>query len=507
MRPSRRHKRRALRLAAWTFAAALAIALCAQPAASQEQSAEGDLPSARDELATQYAADLEELAAWCDERGLADEASATRERAAARDPRKLYLVDPPSRIGPAPSPEGATEDAVRWHERFHRLRQGQAEKLFDLARQAARKDRTSLAVELLLAAGLEDPDHEAVRRLFGHKKSGGEWRSDFDIRQLKNHVWHETFGWLPRDHVPRYERGERYAAGRWISQEQDARLHASITNGWKVRTEHFTVTTDHSLEAGVRLAGRLEGLHRAWRQAFARYFASEAEVKRFILGRGALSPAAADRYEVVYFKDRDEYQRQLRRSVPADLVTQGIYLPDQRTAYFYAAENSADPGDEGTLYHEATHQLFSECRAGRRRTPQDLGERANVWIIEGIACYMESLAREEGRFTVGGAEAVRCRDARHRLLADGFYVPLVELAALGKRELQGHEQIAMLYSQSAGVSHFLMHFDEGRYRDALMGYLEAVYDGRDDVDTLSEVTGQSYAVLDRQYREFMAEDR
>lgn len=500
-----RNKVLALRCAAWTFLAMLATVLCPLPAVSRGQPAEHDLLSSRDDLAARYAADLEELAQWCDERGLADEAAATRQRAATRDARKLYLVDPPTRVGPPSPPEGASEDAVRWRERFHRLRQGQAEKLFELSRQAARGNRTSLAVELLLVAGLEDPDHEAVRRLFGQRKSGGEWRSDFEVRQLKNHVWHETFGWLPGDHVPRYEAGERYAAGRWMSQEQDARLHARITNGWKVRTEHFTVTTDHSLEAGVRLAGRLEDLHRAWRQVFARYFASEAEVKRFVLGRGALAPTVADRYEVVYFKNRDEYQRELHGSVPAQFVTQGIYLPDQRTAYFYAADDSADPGDEGTLYHEATHQLFSECRGARRRSSQNLGEKSNVWIIEGIACYMESLAREDGYYTVGGADAVRCRDARHRLLQDGFYLPLVELAGLGKRQLQEHEQIAKLYSQSAGLSHFLMHFDRGRYRDATMGYLEAVYDGRDEANTLEQLTGQSYDALDRQYREFIAE--
>ena len=483
--------------------AVLAILSLAQPAAAQPAPSDA-LLSARDELAGKFALDLEELAAWCDERGLTAEATLTRSRSAPRDARKLYLVDPPALPGPSALPVDAGEDAARWQERFHRLRQGYAEKLFDVARDAVRAKRTSLAVELLLAAGLEDPDHEAVRRLFGQELHRGEWRSDFEVRQQKRDiVWHDAYGWLPQDHVQRYENGERFSAGRWMSVEQDARLHADITNGWKVSTEHFTVTTNGGLEAGVRLAARLEGLHRAWRQAFARYFASEAEVSRFILGRGALGPPAGGRHEVVYFKNREEYQKQLRGSVPADFVTQGIYLPDQRTAYFYAADGGDEPGDEGTLYHEATHQLFSECRAARRRADAAIGEQANVWIIEGIACYMESLRREDGCFTVGGADAVRFRDARFRLLEDGFYLPLVELAALGKRQLQRHEQIGMLYSQASGVTHFLMHYEQGRYRDALMGYLEAVYDGRDAADTLSLLTGQSYPLLDRQYREFL----
>ena len=38
-------------------------------------------------------------------------------------------------------------------------------------------------------------------------------------------------------------------------------------------------------------------------------------------------------------------------------------------------------------------------------------------------------------------------------------------------KLQKDPKIATLYSQSAGLTHFLIHYDHGRYRDALVAYL------------------------------------
>ena len=95
------------------------------------------------------------------------------------------------------------------------------------------------------------------------------------------------------------------------------------------------------------------------------------------------------------------------------------------------------------------------------------------------------------------------RAAQYRLLHDDFYVPLQEFTALGIERLQKDPRIATLYSQAAGLTNFLVYYDGGRYRDALVAYLVAVYTGRDDPDTLAKLTGVSYSTLDKQYHEFM----
>ena len=199
----------------------------------------------------------------------------------------------------------------------------------------------------------------------------------------------------------------------------------------------------------------------------------------------------------ILFRNRDDYIEAWKKEQPNIELSTGFYLASQREAYFYVAEGEQD---DTNLYHEATHQLFSEIRPVSR----ELGRDENFWIIEGIACYMESLAEQEGWTLLGGNDAVRLRDAQHRLLVDNFYVPLAELIGLGMEQLQRDPRIAKLYSQSAGLTHFLMHGASGRYREPLVEYLVAIYTGpRSRRYTRQRLTGEADAGLDEQYREFL----
>ncbi|NQT39339.1 MAG: hypothetical protein HQ581_17715, partial [Planctomycetes bacterium] len=108
----------------------------------------------------------------------------------------------------------------------------------------------------------------------------------------------------------------------------------------------------------------------------------------------------------------------------------------------------------------------------------------------------------DGYYTLGGLDDVRLNAARYRLLKDGFYIPLAEFTQYTAKRIQSDPKIATLYSQAAGLTHFLIHYEGGRYRDAVVDYLTAFYNGKDAAATLSRLTGTSYAELDRQYRQF-----
>ncbi|MBX3414425.1 MAG: hypothetical protein KF708_17185 [Pirellulales bacterium] len=457
--------------------------------------ASDDLTAARHELEAKYTAELESLAAWCDERKLADEAAETRAQWHELDPRKVYLSVLRSKIEDTAEGE-ALRHSAEWRARFTKLRHAQASARFDLAQKAIRQGRPSLAFELVLSALHDNPDHEPSRRLLGYQRFRGAWHTPFEIRKLRaGQVWHEKFGWLPASYVERYEQGQRFTGGRWMSAADEARARSQIADGWRIETEHYDITTNHSLEAGVALGVELERLHLVWRQLFASYNANAGQLASLFEGR-ATQRSSGPRHRVVFFRDSDDYRAALSSILPPDVETTGFYWGDRRTAFFYATEDD----DRGTLYHEATHQLFSETRP----TSRDVGSRANFWLIEGIACYMESLAREEGYDTVGGADAVRYGDARFRLLESKFYVPLAQLSGAGMRDFQQDPNLPLLYSQAAGLSHFLMHYDEGRYRDALVALLSLLYAGQDRPGSLPELTGKSYSELDQQYREFMS---
>lgn len=470
-----------------------------------------------------YRQQLAELADALVTAGDAATAERVRDWARPRDPRKLYLpqfpesdlaaedsAEPPNAegaTGPAervPVPGEAATDSTTQVEPasdpppFAELRRQQAEVWFELARRAIRQRRVAAAFDLVLAAARENPDHAGARQLLGYVRSRERWHTPYEVRKLRaGQVWHPRFGWLPATNVPRYEAGERQYGGRWIPAAEEARLRQDLTRGWRVETEHYLVTTNHSLEAGVALGRQLERVYRAWHQVFAGYVTTAAQLAQMLEGRPP-PRSSGERFQVVLFRTREQYNAALRQTIVADIgLTTGLYLNDARRAYFFASENP----DPTTVVHEATHQLFSETRSA---VPIP-GGQANFWIVEGVACYMESLAEERGYLVLGGSDAIRFRDARYRLLESQLYVPLEVLTAAGAGVFQRDPDLPKLYSQSAGLAHFLMHADGGRYRDALTQYLVAVYAGDDTPATLSNLTGAPYARLDEQYKSFVAD--
>ena len=443
------------------------------------------------EMRAKYVADIRELATWCQKHDLTDESQKTLQAIPPKDPYKFYSPILPDQMAPAKLPAGASEKAVEWNARFAKLRRDHASSLYDMAKHAARNGHAGLAFELAVAAIQADPDYEPLRRVFGYQKYRDQWRTAYEVKRLRSgYVWSDKFGWLPKAYLRRYEDGQRICEGRWITADEDARRHRDIQSGWNIETEHYAIRTNHSIEAGVALGVKLERLCRLWQQLFLPYYASEADVVALFDGR----PKAPSRvqYRVVYFRNRDDYKKAMQATMP-NIETCGVYRIG--CAYFFVDEK----GDDRTLYHEASHQLFYETRP----VVADAGQNANFWIIEGIAMVMESLRQENGFNVLGGFEDERMYAARYRLIESKFYVPFQQFTAFGREKLQNDPRIATLYSQAAGQANFLVYYDGGRYRDSLVAYLVAVYTGRDRPDTLSQLLHTDYKTLDKQYQDFM----
>jgi len=448
------------------------------------------------DLRTRYVADIKALAEWCEANGLSEEAKTTRHVLPPAEPDKLYLPVLPDTVGSAALPDNSPANVVEWDARLGRLRRDYASALFDMARRVVRVGRAAMAFDLVITAVAANPDSEPIRRLLGYQKFQDHWYTQYEWKKLRGgFVWSNQFGWLRKDHLRRYEAGQRFYNGRWITAAEDAEFHRDIESGWLVETEHYSIRTNHSIEAGVAMGVKLERMHRLWRELFVRYFASEADVLALFEGHPKALFTGASRHNVVCFRDRDGYLRALRGVMPNIDVTVGMYIERNRQAYFFVG----DKDDDRTLYPEATDQLFHESRP----VAPGVAYRANFWIVEGIAMYMESLRQENGYYVLGGFEDERVNAARYRLLHDKFYVPLAEFSTYGMERLQRDPRIATLYSQAAGQTSFLIYYDNGRYRDALVQYLVAVYTGRDNPTTLSSLTGVSFADLDKEYRVFL----
>ncbi|MCE9604255.1 MAG: hypothetical protein K8U03_05050 [Planctomycetia bacterium] len=451
----------------------------------------GEIATAYEAEAARYRAQLAELAAWCRERNLAAEEKRVAGWLPKREPDKSYFF----LITPDVATPGDTVKDSEFAVRFRTLRNEHAERLFALARTAAKEQEYSTAVQLAYETLRENPLHEAALKLLGYQLLDGRRLSYFELTKRRaGQAWHAEFGWILQSHVARYEAGERYLSGKWVAAAEDARLHATIDRGWNIDTENFRVRTNHSLEEGVRLAERLEKMNQVWRQLFARYQTPEAEWKRLFDG-GAPRELPRKRFNVVYFRTREEYVAALIKREPRIEITAGIFMNDDDTAYFFAdPEKNNDP----FLFHEVTHELFSLSK----RT-LNVGAKGNFWIVEGIACQMESLILHDDFAELGGVDNPRMRAARFRLLDTKFYVPLLEFTALTRTQMQSDSRIAMLYSQASGMASFLMYGEQGKYREATVDYLDAIYLGRDTPLTLTQRTGRSYAELDADYRRYI----
>jgi hypothetical protein len=151
-----------------------------------------------------------------------------------------------------------------------------------------------------------------------------------------------------------------------------------------------------------------------------------------------------------------------------------------------------------------THQLLQETGDAAR----DIGARGNFWIVEGVALYMESLRIFEtggqvDHVTLGGWDADRLQFARHHVFNGKFQMPLADLTSLTRDSMQKHKDIKRLYSQSAGLAHYLMDGQSGKHRQATIAYLAGVYAGRDDPGVLATLTQTPFGAHDAAYRDYL----
>jgi len=503
---SRRRRTAAFRALVAVVASLFWLSIGPRPVAAAE-----DYLSAALKLTEDFRANLEQLAALCEQRGLSEQAAQTRGWVKPPDPTRLFVSVLPVEIGPPAPPEGASADVAAWHKRFYELRSEQAGDYYALARKAVKARHASLAFDLIMAALHEDPDHKSIRQMLGFRQYRGQWLTNYEMKRAQEgYLWHERFGWIKRNLVGQYEEGKRPSDKGWITAEEDARLHADIRNGWVIQTEHYNILTNHSIEEGVALGAKLEGLYRVWKQLFIRYYASEAQVAGLFEGRAA--KLQLPQHNVVHFRNRQEYVAALSPGYPSIGISLGIYISGptpvpttgpppiskKSAMYFFAGEDSDVP----TLYHEATHQLFHESR----QVSPMVGQGGNFWVIEGVAMYFETLKQENGSHVLGGFDTERVEVARIRLFEPKyrFYEPLAKFCELNITDIQSDQDlIAKRYTQAAGLFFFLMHYDNGRYRDAAVAYLNAVYSARDTVKTLRQLARTTYEELDRQYAEFM----
>lgn len=399
------------------------------------------------------------------------------------------------------------------HFRFQTHSENYADALYLLARKSLTKSPTFgfKLINLVLAI---HPDHPKARSLRGYIRQADEWMTPFERDQRRaGKVEHPRYGWLKKSHVERYEQGERNFMGNWLSAKKEAEIRRDFRYAWTVRTEHFQIKTNHSLEKGAELGQKLEVFYNYFKQTYAAFYNSPEQIKQLLETTTGRSKTRSQLYKINHFHNKEEYVKKLIKRVPRIAMTNGLYQLEDRTAYFYY-----DPlaNNDATVYHEVTHQLMYESHLKQR----DIANKGHFWIVEGIANYTESFRvkpngngfNDDGfTYEVGDPRFIRFYWARKRLLEEDYFVPQHQFSRISRIVYQtGTEaQLQKRYSQAAGLAHFYMHYKKGRYRNALMIYMAQIYHSspriQRDIHGLDELTGVDYPTLDRQYREYIQE--
>ena len=459
-----------------------------------------------------FAAQMETLAREVEGLGAATDAETLRTLALQPEERTLQLMVLPDR--PLPQVAADLPPAERnWRQRQRALEADYALALYKLGNQAKSASQISLAWRFIREAAYRNPDLASARAALGFVLYDNHWMTPFRKQMLtRGNVWSDQWGWVPAVDLPRYQQGLRRAPnGGWEQADKVNAMRANWADSWEVDSEHFHVRSNHSLERAVEISVELERFYDYFVREFSAVFMTPQQMTSLL--KGGADVVSSKRHHVHYYRTQKEYQERLIKKQPEAAFSNGLYRPDDRIAHFFDRPGENDVVAE-TMYHEVTHQILSE--SARKTVGLDNWVGGDFWLVEGLACYLESF-RPQGRTgEVGDPRHPRIAWARKFLVEDGFHVPLERFTGLTQLEYQcadmlnGPERIRRLqqhYSQAAGVTHFFMHYRDREYREALIEYLAQIYSAdqqkRRNNATLAELTGVPFAELDRQYQEYM----
>lgn len=359
--------------------------------------------------------------------------------------------------------------------------------------------RSAEVIRLLFLVLRDDPDHERARAALGWVRRRGRWEWPEAARRLdKGEAFDAEFGWLPKGRLARYRAGERYAFGRWVKAADDDARPREVRDGRQFNGDHWEIVSTAPPAATGELAAALEAVRLVWLQVFGAFALEPADLEKRLTGRARLPPQTA--HSAILCGSREQYLAELRQLDPRIAMSDGLYWLPTRTIWCFAAPAGLDLP---TVRHEGFHQLFAESRGDLFRLRAEPGGRAGFWAVEAAALYAESITATEFGWTIGGPDAGRAAAARRLLAADGWSLPLAELTSLGREAFQAHDRIADLYDQCGGLADFFMNAADGRYRESFIVYLNRVYAGIAEPDTIARLCRKSYPELDAEYREYM----
>ncbi len=353
--------------------------------------------------------------------------------------------------------KGTTHE--KWTGYINTARVKYAATLFAQARNLAATGDEATAFRLLWQVLHEDPSHTEAKRILGTLATTAAIRP----RPRKGTSSQTDFGW---------------PAGSYS----------------RVQTPHFLLTTRAGTEESLTLATSMEEFYALWRQMFYPLWAPPGVLKKRFEGQNTPWEKSSE-FAVTLLRDRNDYLEVLQLAEKNAAVSVGYYAPQLKKSFFYPEENL-----QATFFHELTHQLLAE--ATNIQANLDAGKQGGVWLIEGIAMYMESLVNRGNYWTVGGIDASRLQTARYRALRDGFWIDW-KIFTEGQTEAWKEDpQIARLYTHAIGLTHLFMdHLPNPNARETLFRAIVSTYQNEPRFNEMFDLLGGNNAAAHLAYQD------
>ncbi len=380
---------------------------------------------------------------------------------AASAPGKVDAVQKPAVVGAAVAAQADDLTRARdsWHKHFNSARLGYAQWLFTQASERAAAGDEAEAFGLLWQVLRQDAQHAQAQRILGTLVSAAQVKP----RLRKATAMHPDFGW---------------PAGSYS----------------RIETPNFLITTRAGARESVEMAQAMEQFYALWRQVFYPLWAPPGVLTKRFDGRNVPWERGRE-MQVILLRDRADYLQVLGVSERNAAISVGYYEPQLQKSFFYAGDSW-----QATLFHELTHQLLAE--ATNADVDRQAGAAAGIWLIEGIALYMESLTDRGTYWTLGGFCAPRLQTARYRAVRDGYWANWDEFTQAGREQWKEDPQIALLYTQATGLTHLFMdQLQQPAARQALFRALVSAYHSSSDFEPLRALLGDSDETLKLAYQQ------
>ncbi len=277
----------------------------------------------------------------------------------------------------------------------------------------------------LLRVLLVDPDHEEANERLEHRKRGKQWT-------------------LPH-------------RGRHYPLEKLHELCSDWGGAWELETLHYEVRTNLPLDRGIAAALDLErtylALYDRFAEAFGMYEATET-MKAHLHGDARSFPQSGT-----------------------------------RTAFFSAGENTLRVEAsvelaQDILVHEATHQILFTVAAREKTNTGSVP----AWVDEGLAEYMAAtIEGVPGKLRLD-QDPLNLGHFRAHVDAEKPFA-LSRVLNFRVSDFEAGSRSALAYSQSYTLVHFLLHFDDGAFRDGFHAFVRGNFRGKRSASHFKKAVG------------------